>query len=82
MTCSSQGMQPHAATLDRLAVLILREYEEMPGLRLTKRQVQRMWTLDPATCEHVLDELQKAHVLRLTRAGRYALEEGDEGETQ
>jgi len=67
-------MQPHATTLDPLAVSILREYEEMPGLRLTKRQVQRMWTLDPATCDLVLHELQECHVLRLTQGGRYALE--------
>jgi hypothetical protein len=70
-------MLPHAAILDPLAVVILHEYEDMPGLRLTKRQVQRMWTLDPATCELVLDQLQNAHALRLTEAGRYALEEGN-----
>jgi hypothetical protein len=68
-------MTQHGAILDPLAVCILREYEEMPGLRLTKRQVQRMWALDSPMCDTLLAELQRFHVLRLTSGGRYALDE-------
>ncbi len=61
--------------LNPLGVSILREYEEMPGLSLTKRQVQRMWGLDSSMCDTLLAELQRFHVLRLTPGGRYALDE-------
>jgi hypothetical protein len=68
-------MTQHGAMLDPLAVSILREYEEMPGLKLTKRQVQRMWSLDAKTCDSLLAELQRFHVLQLTPDRRYALDE-------
>jgi hypothetical protein len=50
---------------DALAVIsreeILRrirgEYLEMPGLRLTDVQAQRLWALDARTCASVLDTL-------------------------
>ena len=31
------------------------EYLEMPGLRLTTAQAQRLWGLDRAACDAVLD---------------------------
>jgi hypothetical protein len=37
--------------------IIQGEYLEMPGLQLTKPQVQRLWGLDPATCDALLDTL-------------------------
>jgi hypothetical protein len=33
------------------------EYLEMPGLRLTPAQAQRLWGVDRATCDAVLDAL-------------------------
>lgn len=42
------------------------EYLEMPGLRLTKPQVQRLWGLDGATCDVVLDTLIRNRFLRRT----------------
>jgi hypothetical protein len=53
--------------------LVRAEYLEMPGLKLTKPQVQRMWSLDPDTCDRVLDELETAHFLELTPHGDYVL---------
>jgi hypothetical protein len=47
------------------------EYTEMPGLRLTHQQAQRLWTLDSATCLCVLDRLIEAGFLRRTDAGQY-----------
>jgi hypothetical protein len=55
--------------------MIKSEYEEMPGLRLTKPQVRRMWGLAEADCEQVLDRLQADHVLRVTPRGCYVLED-------
>jgi len=47
------------------------EYLEMPGLHLTRSQVQRLWGLDESTCSTVLAALEKESFLRRTRAGTY-----------
>lgn len=52
------------------------EYLESPGLRLTKAQVQRLWGLDPLTCERLLEALLNARFLKLTRAGAYVRSDG------
>jgi hypothetical protein len=49
------------------------EYLEMPGLRLTKAQAQRLWGLDPGTCEHVLQALTQTRFLAQTRDGAFVL---------
>ena len=43
------------------------EYQEVPGLNLTRRQVQRFWGLDPATADALLEALESAKFLRRTR---------------
>jgi hypothetical protein len=45
------------------------EYLEMPGLSLTARQAQRLWGLDPETCEAVLEALVHSGFLRRTTRG-------------
>jgi hypothetical protein len=52
--------------------LIRGEYLESPGLILTKPQVQRLWGLDPATCDAVLDTLVRTKFLRRTLNHAYA----------
>ena len=47
------------------------EYLEMPGLRLTTAQAQRLWGLDPAVCESLLDALVDARFLFRTRDGAF-----------
>ena len=47
------------------------EYGEMPGLRVTQPQAQRLWGLDGATCRLALDSLVRAGFLRRTAAGHY-----------
>ena len=47
------------------------EYQEMPGLHLTKPQVQRLWNLESVTCEVVLASLEAARFLRRTHTGGY-----------
>ena len=47
------------------------EYTEMPGLRVTQPQAQRLWGLDEATCRLALDSLVGAGFLRRTDAGHY-----------
>jgi hypothetical protein len=50
------------------------EFSEMPGLRLTADQVQRLCGVDWETCHAVLDALVGAKVLRVDMHGRYALQ--------
>ncbi len=45
------------------------EFNEMPGLRLTLPQASRLWNLDLASCEQVIDALVGDAFLRWTRAG-------------
>lgn len=44
--------------------MIRKEYLEMPGLHLTRRQAQRLWDLDPPTCDALLDALVAVKFLR------------------
>jgi hypothetical protein len=57
--------------------LIRAEYLELPGLHLTKKQVERLWGLDALTCEALLDALVDARFLRRTKAGAYMRTGGD-----
>jgi len=52
--------------------LLRAEYLEMPGLNLTKRQAQRLWNLDPALCDALLELLIADQFLKRTPAGAYA----------
>ena len=47
------------------------EYIEMPGLRLTCAQAQRLCGLDETTCRLALDALMGAGFLRRTDAGQF-----------
>ena len=49
---------------EKLNSRIRSEYIESPGLRLTKRQAQRLWGMDRETCEHVLEHMVQARFLR------------------
>ncbi len=53
------------------------EYTEIPGLHLTKPQVQRLWGLDPIISEALLDTLIDERFLRKTPTGAYARAEVD-----
>jgi hypothetical protein len=52
--------------------LVRAEYIEMPGLILTERQVRRLWSLDAASCDAVLEALIAAEFLRRTPNDAYA----------
>jgi hypothetical protein len=51
--------------------LIQMEYREMPDLKLTCRQAQRLWSLSPEMCQRALVSLTQARFLLLTRDGAY-----------
>ena len=49
-------MQTDTTILD-WAQLVRAEYAEMPGLKLTGGQIQRLWRLDPGLCGAVVASL-------------------------
>ena len=51
--------------------LIRAEYLEIPGLRLTKSEVQRLWGLDEVTTAALLSALEDAKFLRRTHRDAY-----------
>ena len=55
------------------------EYIEMPGLRLTTAQAQRLWGLDRAACDALLGALVDAKFLFKTRDGAFV--RSDQGRT-
>ncbi len=63
-------MQP---TLDRLRG----EFREMPGLRLTRAQVERLCGIDSGVCQGVLDALVDTGFLIVASDGRYMRSTGD-----
>jgi hypothetical protein len=61
------------STIHDWLCLIRAEYLEMPGLRLTKPQVQRLWKLEPHMCDALLDALVAAEFLKKTPRESYVL---------
>lgn len=58
-------------TGSELSSRIEAEYVEMPGLNVTLKQAQRLWTADRQTCQAVFDALVARGVLRMTTKGRF-----------
>ncbi len=61
--------KPPTSRVTDLVGLIRAEYDEMPGLCLTRAQVQRLWLLEPEACDNVLRALLDAGYLRLSTRG-------------
>ena len=55
--------EPSPVVLDELLMRVQGEFLEMPGLRLTRAQAQRLWALDAVACEAVLSALVDARFL-------------------
>jgi hypothetical protein len=49
---------PDEHTIADWLQLIRAEYREIPGLHLTKPQIQQLWNLDATTCEAILEALE------------------------
>jgi hypothetical protein len=57
--------------LDDVLRRVQGEYTEMPGLRLTPAQAQRLWGLDRAACDTLLGALVDSKFLFRTRDGAF-----------
>ena len=64
-------MTAEQSTIHDWLRLIQAEYLEMPGLTLTKRQVQRLWKLEPHMCDVLLDALMATEFLKKTHEEKY-----------
>jgi hypothetical protein len=47
------------------------EFVEMPGMRLTPQQVERLSGVERTICKRVLDDLVRAGFLRVSASGIY-----------
>ena len=59
------------ASTDQIVRRMRAEYLEMPGLRLTPAQAQRLWGLDAHTCLQLLESLTTAGFLVRKDNGTY-----------
>jgi hypothetical protein len=59
-------------TIDDLLTRLRAEFVEMPGLRLTSDQVQRLCGVEPLVCRAVLGALVDARFLCVKADGAYA----------
>ena len=51
---------------------ICAEYVEMPGLRLSRKQTQRLWGVDEEACGQILEFLVKTRFLKQAGPDTYA----------
>jgi hypothetical protein len=58
-------------SLERLAQAVRGEFRDMPGLRLTRAQLQRLYSMDGPTCDALLVRLVNEHFLSLTESNRF-----------
>jgi hypothetical protein len=62
--------------IDEVLQRIQGEYVEMPGLRLTPAQAQRLWGLERDVCDALLGALVDAKFLAQTRDGAFVRMDG------
>ena len=62
--------------IDEVVQRIQGEFIEMPGLRLTAPQAQRLWGLDRDVCDALLGALVDAKFLSQTRDGAFVRADG------
>ena len=69
MLQTSRSTTTGVVTMEQMLRRIQGEFTEMPGLRLTCRQAQRLWNLDALVCESLLAALVDVHFLVQTDDG-------------
>jgi hypothetical protein len=56
-----------------MASIIEADFREMPGMRLTCAQVQRLWSLSASECTEVLQHLTRLGRLVRDASGQYCV---------
>ncbi len=54
-----------------LLLRVCGEFAEMPGLKVTLTQAQRLWGLERRACDELLRQLTDSRFLKRTRDGAY-----------
>lgn len=62
---------PDDSLIETLTRRVAAEFSECPGLRLTAAQAARLWAVDGATIDLVLDSLMRGGTIRRTREGAF-----------
>jgi hypothetical protein len=70
------GEEVSLMRIDEVLQRIQGEFVEMPGLRLTPAQAQRLWGLERDVCDALLGALVDAKFLSQTRDGAFVRQEG------
>lgn len=67
----------HVSEVDDVLLRVRGEYLEMPGLRLTPAQAQRLWGLDATATESIIQVLVDARFLRRAPDGTFTRADSD-----
>lgn len=70
-------MAQHLCGVDAVLLRVRGEYLEMPGLRLTPAQAQRLWGLDATAAQSVIEALVDARFLRRRPDGTFVRADSD-----
>ena len=73
ISCVADTFARHQSN-ERLVHRMRAEFLEMPGLCLTIDQAQRLWALEPRTCQALLTFLIDSRFLRRTDRGLFVLQ--------
>jgi len=65
------GTSVRSSPLEELLQRVRAEYRDMPSLRLTPSQAQRLFGLEPSTCVAILEALLTEHFLFRTSDGLF-----------
>jgi hypothetical protein len=76
MVTAFRNTAPTARTIGDVLQRVQGEYRDMPGLKLTEAQAQRLLGIDCDTCAVVLSTLIERGFLRRTDNGRYVRAKG------
>ena len=77
MASDFDGMVSPGTRIRDILDRIQGEYLELPGLRLTQSQVQRLWQIDRAVCNALLMALVDARFLSRTSDGAFVRRQVD-----
>ena len=68
---TSTSAHAHDTISDPVLRRVCGEFLEMPGLRITAQEAQRLWNLDEPTCRRVLEFLVDVNFLYRPGRGTY-----------
>ena len=74
----AEGSSTHRHTPSfELVIRAMREFDDLPTLRLTLEQAMRLFSLDRTACREVLDAMVDQQILHCDRSGRYSRADQD-----